>query len=169
MQSLQVSFWLFSFSIAHPDTLTHTLTLPLIAMLQLTKAYVIKFLVGLYQKSFYVTSSLIPFPKLQHSRSATPAEWSRILGPFWDLTGSVPFLWPWSLRLDRSVGRSAVYHNFLRGRKVMYTSMLLMEHFFCLFAGMLSACCNPVVYGLLNENFKTEFRNIFKPCCRTKD
>ena len=27
---------------------------------------------------------------------------------------------------------------------------------------MLSACANPVLYGLLNENFKTEFRHIFK-------
>jgi hypothetical protein len=29
-------------------------------------------------------------------------------------------------------------------------------------SGMLSACANPVLYGLLNENFKTEFKLIFK-------
>ena len=24
--------------------------------------------------------------------------------------------------------------------------------------GMMSACCNPVLYGILNENFKSEFK-----------
>ncbi len=30
------------------------------------------------------------------------------------------------------------------------------------FTGMLSACANPILYGLLNENFKSEFKLIFK-------
>ena len=28
--------------------------------------------------------------------------------------------------------------------------------------GVVSACANPVLYGLLNENFKTEYRNLFE-------
>ena len=27
--------------------------------------------------------------------------------------------------------------------------------------GMLSACTNPILYGILNENFKAEYKNIF--------
>jgi len=26
--------------------------------------------------------------------------------------------------------------------------------------GVVSACANPVLYGLLNENFKTEYKNL---------
>ena len=32
----------------------------------------------------------------------------------------------------------------------------------CHATGMLSACANPIIYGFLNENFKTEFKEIYK-------
>ena len=38
--------------------------------------------------------------------------------------------------------------------------------YFLIIKGMLSACCNPILYGLLNENFKSEFKTIFKSFCQ---
>ncbi len=42
---------------------------------------------------------------------------------------------------------------------------------FCHIAGMMSACANPVLYGVLNDNFRVEFEQIFEqlhilPCLR---
>lgn len=35
----------------------------------------------------------------------------------------------------------------------------------CHMAGMSSACSNPLLYGWLNDNFRKEFKDIFRSCC----
>jgi hypothetical protein len=54
----------------------------------------------------------------------------------------------------------------LRPRKFIFweyiNGIFVAVHIAYSFTGMLSACANPILYGLLNENFKSEFKLIFK-------
>lgn len=40
------------------------------------------------------------------------------------------------------------------------------QYIYCHLVGMTSACLNPVLYGVLNENFRVAFATLFRPCQR---
>lgn len=53
-----------------------------------------------------------------------------------------------------------LYVDFSMSQEAL-TEQLMLIYAVCHMVGMSSACSNPILYGLLNENFRNEFKEIF--------
>ena len=56
--------------------------------------------------------------------------------------------------------KSRKYKNSAGGEKSSEQTTIII-YAICHVASMLSACANPIIYGFLNENFKTEFKELY--------
>ncbi|VDP70988.1 unnamed protein product [Echinostoma caproni] len=57
--------------------------------------------------------------------------------------------------------------ELIKSQTLLGPGTVLIFQTFCLFLVLSSACFNPVLYGWLNENFRAEFRNVFRTRVRS--